>query len=31
MSNFVLLHGAFHGAWCWSRVTNCFARRATRC
>ena len=20
MSNFVLLHGAFHGAWCWARV-----------
>ena len=21
MTNFVLLHGAFHGAWCWERVT----------
>ncbi len=20
MTNFVLLHGAFHGAWCWARV-----------
>ena len=20
MANFVLVHGAWHGAWCWSRV-----------
>ncbi len=22
MSNFVLLHGAWHGAWCWTRVAD---------
>ncbi len=22
MTNFVLLHGAFHGAWCWRRVSR---------
>ena len=22
MSNFVLVHGAWHGAWCWSRVAD---------
>jgi pimeloyl-ACP methyl ester carboxylesterase len=21
MANFVLVHGAWHGAWCWQRVT----------
>ena len=21
MSTFVLIHGAFHGAWCWDKVT----------
>jgi pimeloyl-ACP methyl ester carboxylesterase len=21
MSTFVLIHGAFHGAWCWDKLT----------
>ncbi len=21
MANFVLVHGAWHGGWCWQRVT----------
>lgn len=26
MANFVLVHGAWHGGWCWQRVTGALAR-----
>ena len=26
MANFVLVHGAWHGGWCWRRVTDALAR-----
>ncbi len=29
MANFVLVHGAWHGGWCWQRVVEALARRAT--
>ncbi len=30
MANFVLVHGAWHGAWCWRRVTDALARGGHR-
>ena len=27
MTTFVLVHGAWHGAWCWQRVTDCLQAR----
>ena len=26
MANFVLVHGAWHGAWCWSRIQPALVR-----
>ena len=28
---FVLVHGAWHGGWCWRRVADLLEGRATRC
>jgi pimeloyl-ACP methyl ester carboxylesterase len=30
MANFVLVHGAWHGAWCWRRVTEALIRAGHR-
>jgi pimeloyl-ACP methyl ester carboxylesterase len=30
MATFVLVHGSFHGAWCWERVTPLVERRGDR-
>lgn len=30
MTTFVLVHGAFHGAWCWTKVVPALARRGHR-
>ena len=30
MANFVLVHGAWHGAWCWQRVTQALVRAGHR-
>jgi pimeloyl-ACP methyl ester carboxylesterase len=30
MSNFVLVHGAWHGAWCWQRVTAALTAQGHR-
>lgn len=30
MANFVLVHGAWHGAWCWQRVVTALAIRGHR-
>ncbi len=30
MANFVLVHGAWHGAWCWRRVTEALVRAGHR-
>lgn len=30
MANFVLVHGAWHGAWCWQRVTPLLATQGHR-
>lgn len=30
MANFVLVHGAFHGGWCWRRVADILAARGHR-
>jgi pimeloyl-ACP methyl ester carboxylesterase len=30
MANFVLVHGAWHGAWCWRRVVDILARDGHR-
>lgn len=30
MANFVLVHGAWHGAWCWQRVVQTLAGRSHR-
>jgi len=30
MANFVLVHGAWHGGWCWQRVTQRLARSGHR-
>jgi pimeloyl-ACP methyl ester carboxylesterase len=30
MATFVLIHGAFHGAWCWERVTPLFQAKGHR-
>jgi len=29
--NFVLIHGAWHGAWCWASVINELGKRGDRC
>ena len=28
---FVLVHGAWHGGWCWRRVSDLLEKRVTRC
>ena len=28
---FVLVHGAWHGGWCWRRVADLLESRGTRC
>jgi hypothetical protein len=28
MTNYVLVHGAWHGSWCWARVRHLLAARA---
>src|SRR5687767_7445008 len=30
MANFVLVHGAWHGGWCWQRVVQALAREGHR-
>ena len=30
MANFVLVHGAWHGAWCWRHVTEALIRAGHR-
>jgi len=30
MANFVLVHGAWHGGWCWQRVTDALQRQGHR-
>src|SRR4051812_39208041 len=30
MANFVLVHGAWHGGWCWRRVVDLLAREGHR-
>ena len=30
MANFVLVHGAWHGGWCWQRVTNALQQQGHR-
>ena len=30
MANFVLVHGAWHGAWCWRRVTERLTQQGHR-
>lgn len=30
MANFVLVHGAWHGAWCWRRVSDLLTRQGHR-
>ena len=30
MANFVLVHGAWHGGWCWSRVANLLIQQGHR-
>lgn len=30
MANFVLVHGAWHGAWCWQRVSEALVRQGHR-
>jgi pimeloyl-ACP methyl ester carboxylesterase len=30
MANFVLVHGAWHGAWCWRHVTESLIRAGHR-
>ena len=30
MANFVLVHGAWHGGWCWQRVTNALQQAGHR-
>jgi hypothetical protein len=28
MTNYVLVHGAWHGSWCWARVRHLLAAKA---
>jgi hypothetical protein len=28
MTDYVLVHGAWHGSWCWARVRHLLAARA---
>ncbi len=30
MATFVLVHGSFHGAWCWERLTPLLTQRGHR-
>jgi len=30
-NTFVLVHGAWHGGWCWRRVADLLQQRGTRC
>ena len=30
MTDYVLIHGAWHGSWCWARVRSLLAAKAHR-
>ena len=31
MTDYVLIHGAWHGSWCWARVRRLLALERTGC